>query len=78
MGCVIFSVALKIEMKEIIRNKYLKNELVKKPAPKAINSGVAIQCTKQMDELKTPIISALFNLIVLIIFELLKFVIIFE
>jgi hypothetical protein len=37
-------------------------ELVKNPPPNAINKGVAMQCTKQMDELIIPMMSALFIL----------------
>ncbi len=53
----------------MIRNKYLKNGFVINPAPKAINNGVAIQCTTQIDELKIPIMSALLILVGLIIFN---------
>jgi hypothetical protein len=66
---VIFSVALKIDKKEIIKNRYLKNGFVIKPAPKAISNGVAMQCTKHIDELKIPIRSALLILVTFIIFD---------
>jgi hypothetical protein len=66
---VIFSVALKIDTKEIIKKRYLKNGFVIKPAPNAINRGVAKQCSKQIDELKIPIRSALLILVVFIIFD---------
>jgi hypothetical protein len=65
---VIFSVALKIDTKEIIKNRYKKNGFVIKPAPNDINKGVATQCTKQIDELKIPIKSARLYFFVLIIF----------
>jgi hypothetical protein len=67
-----FSVALKIDEKEIIRNRYLKIGFVIKPAPNAIRNGIAIQCTKQSDELRIPIKSALLIFEVLFIVNHIK------
>jgi hypothetical protein len=72
LGCCTVSVALKIETKEMIRNKYLNIGIVINPIPYIINNGVAIQCTKQIEELKIPIISALLIFVVLIIGNILK------
>ena len=63
-----FSVALKIDAKEIIKNKYLKAGLVINAAPNTINNGVAKQCTKQIDALTIPIKSAKLYFLALIIF----------
>jgi hypothetical protein len=67
-----FSVALKIDKKEIIRNRYLKIGFVIKPAPNAMRNGIAIQCTKQSDELRIPIKSALLIFEALIIVNHIK------
>ena len=73
-----FSVALKIDKKEIIRNRYLNIGFVIKPTPNAIRNGIAIQCTKQSDELRIPIKSALLIFEVLIIVNHIKPIELFE
>ena len=61
--------ALKIEIKEITINKHFKTGFSQQESVHTISIGVAIQCTKQIDELKIPIMSALLILVELNIFN---------
>jgi len=65
-GLLLNFVALKIETKDIIKNRYSKTGCIKKLTPEAISKGAPIQCTKQIDELNIPIRSAFLSFINLI------------